>query len=73
MIVLYSSTNCSGCKSLKMRLDNWNITYEVKQIDQNAEAKMKLLNKGFRTVPQLEVNGEFVKDLLSLSKEQLIA
>lgn len=72
MIVLYSSANCSGCKSLKARLDNWNITYETKQIDSDLEAKNKVLDAGFRTVPQLEINGVFVQNLLALSKEDLL-
>lgn len=72
MIKVYSSTNCSGCKALKTRLDNWNITYETVDIATDGAAKEKLISSGFRTVPQLEVDGVFVKDLLKLSKEDLI-
>ena len=71
-IILYSSTNCSGCKALKTRLDNWNIFYLVKDISVDNAAKERVLSNGFRTVPQLEVNGVFIKDLLKLSKEDLL-
>ena len=51
MVILYS-TNCPKCKVLEAKLRRKNIPFEyVNDIELMAE-------KGFLTVPKLEVNGE---------------
>lgn len=51
MVILYS-TNCPKCKVLEAKLRQKNIPFEyVNDIELMAE-------KGFLTVPKLEVNGE---------------
>ena len=50
MVILYS-TGCPKCKILKERLDSNSITY---QICDNTEL---MIQKGFRSVPMLEVDG----------------
>ena len=72
MIIVYSSSNCPACKTVKSRLDNWDVTYEVVEIDSDMEARAEVLKAGFRTVPQLKVNGAFIPNLLTLSKKDLI-
>ena len=50
-IVLYS-TKCPKCKILETKLNQKNMEYtEVNDVD-------LMLEKGFATVPMLEVNGE---------------
>lgn len=53
MIILYSSTNCAGCESLKSRLKEKHIAFDVVAIDKDAAAKEKVLGAGYRSVPQL--------------------
>lgn len=72
MITVYSSSSCPACEGLKMKLKGWDIEFDVRALDTDAEAKQELLGAGFRTVPQLKVNGEFVKNLATLSKEDLV-
>ena len=50
MVILYS-TGCPKCKILKEKLDSKSITY---QVCDNAEL---MTQKGFRSVPMLEVDG----------------
>lgn len=51
MVVLYS-TNCPKCKALEKQLNKSKIEYEV-VTDKNV-----MVEKGFVSAPQLEVNGE---------------
>ena len=51
MVVLYS-TNCPKCKALEKQLNKSKIEYEV-VTDKNV-----MIEKGFVSAPQLEVNGE---------------
>lgn len=68
MIKLYS-TGCPKCKIIKTKLDKANIEYEIIS-DMNI-----MLNKGFKTVPMLEVDNkvlnfnEIVSWLSEVNKE----
>lgn len=53
MVVLYS-TNCPKCKALEKQLNKSKIEYEV-VTDRNV-----MIEKGFASAPQLEVNGEIM-------------
>ena len=53
MVVLYS-TNCPKCKALEKQLNKSKIEYEV-VTDRNI-----MIEKGFASAPQLEVNGEIM-------------
>lgn len=50
-IILYS-TDCAKCKILKAKLDEAEIKYEV------FSDLPAMIEKGFKSVPVLEVNGE---------------
>ena len=53
MITLYS-TGCPNCNVLKMKLDNYNIEY-------NIENNMsKIVELGFRSAPILDVDGKLM-------------
>lgn len=52
-IILYSN-NCPRCKILKKKLDDNKINYEI--ID-NVDT---MIDKGFSTVPVLEINGRML-------------
>ena len=68
MVKLYS-TGCPKCKIIKTKLDKANIEYEIIS-DMNI-----MLNKGFKTVPMLEVDNkvlnfnEIVSWLSEVNKE----
>ena len=50
MNILYS-THCPKCKLLEKQLEKLNIEYKV------VDDKDVMLKKGFRSAPQLEING----------------
>lgn len=52
-IILYSN-DCPKCKILKQKLDQKQITYDL------CSDIETMKNKGFMTVPMLEVNGEIM-------------
>lgn len=66
MVILYS-TGCPKCQVLKSKLDSKNISYEV------FDDKDKMIDKGFTSVPILEVDGEimdFKKAVEWINKEK---
>jgi glutaredoxin len=53
MIILYSSTGCSACETLKTQLTEKKIEFTTILIDKDPFAKELVLLAGFRSVPQL--------------------
>lgn len=51
MVVILYSTGCPKCKILKDKLDVKEITYQV------CDDVELIIQKGFKTVPMLEVDG----------------
>lgn len=60
MIILYSTNSCVKCLQLKKYLKNNNIVYEEKNIEEDFKAMAKLAEKGFTSVPVVDINGEFI-------------
>ncbi len=52
-MTLYS-TGCPNCKVLKMQLDRLGIEYDTNDNTQ------EMIEKGFSTVPILEIDGEYL-------------
>ncbi len=55
--VVYGSPRCAYCNSAKDLLDHKGLEYEYRDISQNEEWKEFLMSSGFRTVPQIFVEG----------------
>lgn len=53
MITLYS-TGCPNCNILKMKLDKFNIEYDVEN------NMSKIVELGFRSAPMLDVDGKLM-------------
>lgn len=62
MIKLYTKTVCPKCMLVKSTLSGEGIEFEAINIDENEEAKNKVVEAGFMAVPILEVNGELIGD-----------
>lgn len=60
-IVLYSNTGCSKCSMLKRWLELKKINYEELNISENDEARQTLISKGLIQLPQVKIDGEFIK------------
>lgn len=59
-VILYS-TNCPKCKILKMKLDNAAIKYKI------CEDVKVMQEKGFSSVPKLEMNGKMMDFMESIT------
>ena len=53
MLTIYSKTECPFCIMAKSLLDTYNITYNEVNIEENLEARNKILEAGLRSVPQI--------------------
>ncbi|MCT1796829.1 glutaredoxin family protein [Helcococcus kunzii] len=60
-IKLYSNTGCSKCVMLKKWMAMKQIPYEELNISENEEARQNLLAKGYRQLPQIEIDGEIIE------------
>lgn len=60
MIKVYSKDGCSKCVMLKRWLDVKKIEYTEVNISEDEESRQKLIEAKKRSLPVLEINGEFV-------------
>lgn len=68
MIKLYTKTICPKCILVKRELDNKNIQYELINIEENEEARNKILNSGFMATPILEVDDRLIGDFSEIQR-----
>ena len=53
MITVYSKNNCPFCDRAKALLESKNVPYTEVNIENDAESRQMLLDKGLRSVPQI--------------------
>lgn len=63
MLIVYSSNNCVNCQQSKSKLDELSIEYKDKNIMEDFNAKKRVLEKGFLSVPVFEYKDSFYNDL----------
>lgn len=63
MIKLYTKSVCPKCMLIKATLDNAGVEYETINIEENEEAKNKVVEAGFMAVPVMETDGELIGTL----------
>ncbi|MFY0542896.1 glutaredoxin family protein [Brevibacillus sp. H7] len=56
--IVYSSTNCGFCKQLKSYLEEQNIAYEERNIDENEAYREELSRLGMMSVPLTLIGGK---------------
>jgi glutaredoxin len=56
-VKVYTQANCAGCEAVKKQLMLKAVEFEVVRIDQDEEARQFILRNGFRSVPQVFVDG----------------
>lgn len=77
ILTIYSKTNCPNCDKALALLESYEVPFDVIKVDVIPEARMFLMEKGHRAVPQLYLNGElFVEGgfagLSKMSREEII-
>ena len=71
---LYTKTICPKCMWVKAELQNAGLQVEMVNIDHNEEAKQKIIEAGFLSVPVLEFEGKLMGDVKEvISQIELIA
>ena len=65
-ITIYTSNTCVFCKAAKQYFKENNIEYTEKNIDQDKEAVNYLIEKGYRGVPVINIDGE---DIVGFDKK----
>jgi glutaredoxin len=61
-VVVYSKPNCSYCEDAKNILKSRKISYKVVDVSVDKEALKMLKDEGFKSVPQIYVDGVHVGD-----------
>ena len=59
-IRVYSKKNCAGCDQVKALLDTKGLGYEAVDVMLSKDAQALFRERGFRSVPQIMIDGEFV-------------
>lgn len=59
-IRVYSKKNCAGCDQVKALLDAKGLGYEAVDVMLSKDAQALFREKGFRSVPQIMIDDEFV-------------
>lgn len=60
MITVYSKTQCPNCLHAKNLLERKGIVFAEVNIEIDENARTFLIEQGFRSVPQIFINGEVV-------------
>jgi len=71
---LYTKTICPKCLWVKSELQNAGIRADIINIDYDEQAKQRIIEAGFLSVPVLEFDGKMISDVKEmLSQIELIA
>lgn len=65
MITVYSKSQCPNCERAKGLLTRKGVRYVEINIEADDEAKAFLVDQGFKSVPQIYVDGVFLNDGLA--------
>jgi len=60
MIKLYSKNNCPFCTRAKALLESKDISYTEINIEQDTDARKRIVDAGLRTVPQIYINEQLL-------------
>ncbi len=75
MITIYSKNNCPHCVAAEQILQEKGVSYTIKKIDENSEARNFLIENGHRTVPQVYADNELLvknyRELAEMDTEDL--
>ena len=65
-VTIYTSSTCVHCKAAKNFFNENNIEYTEKNVDKDRQALDYLVEKGYRGVPVINIDGE---DMVGFNKE----
>lgn len=59
-IKIYGKKNCPQCEQAKALLESKSLGYEYIDLGSNIEAMQEAKAKGWRSVPQISIDGEWI-------------
>ncbi len=59
-VIVYSSTTCPHCVTVKEYLTDKGVSFTEKNVSVDAAARKELMKKGIMAVPVVEIDGETV-------------
>lgn len=65
-LVVYGKLNCPQCNDLKTALIMNEKEYEYIDIGLDLQARDEIITSGFRSLPQIKKNGEWVTDFMEV-------
>ena len=68
MYKIYTQNNCGYCIAAKNLLDKKGEQYEEIHLEDNPDAKNKLKENGFKTVPQIWLDEEYIGGYVELER-----
>ena len=68
MYKIYTQNNCGYCVAAKNLLDKKGEQYEEIHLEDNPDAKNKLKEYGFKTVPQIWLDEEYIGGYVELER-----
>lgn len=66
---LYTKNICPKCMLIKTVLNGAGLEFETVNIDEDEKAKELVVSKGFMSVPILEVDGEFIGEVVQIQSK----
>lgn len=71
-VIIYSSNSCGYCVLAKEYLQEKGVSYEEKNVSTDPAARKELIQKGYRGVPVIVVNGEEIVGFDKARLEELL-
>ncbi len=59
-VIIFTTPTCTYCKKAKAYMNENNIEYVEKDVTKDSEAREELMQKGYRGVPIIRIDGEDV-------------
>lgn len=72
MIKTYTMPNCPRCEELKSYMKNSHISYEEINVEENFEARAKLVSLDIEDAPAVEVNGKVYSGDIDMLKNIVV-
>ncbi len=67
-VTIFTTPTCTYCKKAKAYMNENNIEYVEKDVTKDAEARMELMQKGYRGVPIIRIDGE---DIVGFDQQRI--
>lgn len=59
-VVIYTSNTCGYCHMAKEYFNEKGVSYEEKNVSEDAEARKELMKQGYMSVPIILIDGETI-------------